>query len=158
VPGVPKVLLSQMGDGWVKYYQNHYGWAAGGLCSRAGDLLKWERMILMRYNTAKGIGFDAIKASERITLPMLIIDAGNEELMNIKDNGQRVADILKARGTDVEYHVIPGIPLAAWLFVLPFAAAMLALEELRKWIVRGQRAPTSHKDAPQSRASHGSLS
>jgi len=63
----------------------------------------------MRYNTAKGIGFDAIKAAEKITLPMLIIDAGNEELMNIKDNGQRVADILKAKGTDVEYHVIPGM-------------------------------------------------
>jgi CubicO group peptidase (beta-lactamase class C family) len=45
-PGVPKVLLSQMGDGWVKYYQDHYAWAAGGLFSRAGDLLKWERMIL----------------------------------------------------------------------------------------------------------------
>jgi len=28
------------------------------------------------------------------------------------------------------------IPLAAWLAVLPFAAAMLALEELRKWGVR----------------------
>lgn len=45
-PGVPKVLLSQMGDGWVKYYQDHYAWAAGGLFSRARDLLKWERMIL----------------------------------------------------------------------------------------------------------------
>lgn len=46
VPGVPKAVLAQMGDGWVKYYQNHYAWAAGGLFSRASDLLKWERMIL----------------------------------------------------------------------------------------------------------------
>lgn len=46
VPGVPKAVLSQMGDGWVKYYQNHYAWAAGGLFSSAGDLLKYERMIL----------------------------------------------------------------------------------------------------------------
>jgi magnesium-transporting ATPase (P-type) len=28
------------------------------------------------------------------------------------------------------------IPLAAWLFVVPFALAMLALEEFRKWFVR----------------------
>ncbi len=63
----------------------------------------------MRYNTAKGIGFDAIKAAEKINVPMLIIDAEKEELMNIGENGQRVADILKANKVDVEYKVIPGI-------------------------------------------------
>ena len=63
----------------------------------------------MRYNTAKGIGFDAIKAAEKITVPMLIIDAGNEELMSTAENGKRVADILKGKGTDVDYRVIPGI-------------------------------------------------
>ncbi|MGB8169519.1 MAG: alpha/beta fold hydrolase [Chthoniobacteraceae bacterium] len=63
----------------------------------------------MRYNIAKGIGFDPIKAAEKITVPMLIIDAGNEELMSTAENGQRVADILKARGTEVDYHLIPGI-------------------------------------------------
>ena len=63
----------------------------------------------MRYNIAKGIGFDPIKAAENITVPMLIIDAGNEELMNPADNGKRVADILQAKGVPVEYHVIPGI-------------------------------------------------
>ncbi len=63
----------------------------------------------MRYNTAKGIGFDAIKAAETITVPMLIIDAENEELMSTAQNGKRVADILKAKGTDVDYQVIPGI-------------------------------------------------
>jgi magnesium-transporting ATPase (P-type) len=31
------------------------------------------------------------------------------------------------------------IPFAVWLFVIPFAAAMLGLEELRKWIVRRQK-------------------
>ena len=29
------------------------------------------------------------------------------------------------------------IPLAVWLFVVPFTLGMLALEELRKWIARG---------------------
>ena len=28
------------------------------------------------------------------------------------------------------------IPLAVWLFIIPFALGMLALEELRKWISR----------------------
>ena len=31
------------------------------------------------------------------------------------------------------------IPLTAWLFFVPFALGALALEELRKWIVRGVR-------------------
>ncbi|MEW6325577.1 MAG: cation-translocating P-type ATPase C-terminal domain-containing protein, partial [Nitrospirota bacterium] len=31
------------------------------------------------------------------------------------------------------------IPPEVWLFVVPFAAAMLALEELRKWIARRWR-------------------
>jgi hypothetical protein len=63
----------------------------------------------MRYNTAKGIGFNPIKAAENITVPMLIIDAGNEELMKTEDNGKRVADILQAKSVPVDYHVIPGI-------------------------------------------------
>jgi hypothetical protein len=63
----------------------------------------------MRYNIAKGVGFNPIKAAESITIPMLIIDAGNEELMKTEDNGKRVADILQAKGVPVDYHVIPGI-------------------------------------------------
>ena len=30
------------------------------------------------------------------------------------------------------------IPLAVWLFIIPFALGMLALEELRKWLVRSR--------------------
>ena len=36
------------------------------------------------------------------------------------------------------------IPIALWLFVLPFALGMLLLEELRKWILRSTR-----KEAPE---------
>ncbi len=36
------------------------------------------------------------------------------------------------------------IPLAAWIFVIPFALGMLALEELRKWFVRAR---SSHRGA-----------
>lgn len=45
-PGVPTVILSQFGSDSAKFYKNHYAWAAGGLFSRAGDLLTFERMIL----------------------------------------------------------------------------------------------------------------
>ncbi len=34
------------------------------------------------------------------------------------------------------------IPFAVWLFILPFALAMLALEELRKWLVRSRCTPS----------------
>ncbi|MEI7945301.1 MAG: serine hydrolase domain-containing protein [bacterium] len=44
--GVPSVILSQFGGDSAKFYRNHYAWAAGGLFSRAGDLLTFERMIL----------------------------------------------------------------------------------------------------------------
>ena len=63
----------------------------------------------MRYNTAKGIGYDAIEAAEKIKIPLLIIDAGKEELMDITKNGGRVAEILKSNGTPVKYHVMEDI-------------------------------------------------
>jgi dipeptidyl aminopeptidase/acylaminoacyl peptidase len=63
----------------------------------------------MRYNMAKDVAYDPFQAARHVKIPMLIIDAGNEELMDIKQNGARVAEILKANGTPVSYHVIPGI-------------------------------------------------
>ena len=63
----------------------------------------------MRYNTAKDVAFDAIRAAQDVKVPMLIIDAGKEELMDITKNGGRVAEILKAKGATVKYHVIAGI-------------------------------------------------
>lgn len=63
----------------------------------------------MRYNVAKDVPFDAIRAAKDVKVPMLIIDAGKEELMDIAKNGGRVADILKENGTPVKYHVIPDI-------------------------------------------------
>ena len=63
----------------------------------------------MRYNIAKDVAYDPFQAARHVKIPMLIIDAGSEELMEIKDNGGRVAEILKANGTPVSYHVIPGI-------------------------------------------------
>lgn len=63
----------------------------------------------MRYNSAKDVAYDAVRAAQDVKIPMLIIDAGKEELMDTTKNGGRVAEILKANGTPVKYHVIPDI-------------------------------------------------
>ena len=36
------------------------------------------------------------------------------------------------------------IPAAVWLFIIPFAFGMLALEELRKWLVRSRENPQTN--------------
>ena len=92
-------LLTQQARGDTEPVPHEHG-APGG---------KMATYAHMRYNIAKGLGFDPIQAAEKITVPMLIVDAGNEELMSTAENGKRVADILKARGTDADYHVIMGI-------------------------------------------------
>ena len=47
------------------------------------------------------------------------------------------------------------IEAGAWLFMLPFAAAMLAAEELRKWIVRSsERRAAGEREAISSCTSH----
>jgi dipeptidyl aminopeptidase/acylaminoacyl peptidase len=63
----------------------------------------------MRVNPAKNIGFNAIEAAEKIRVPMLLIDAENEELMDRRENGGKVAEILQANGVPVQYFIIPGI-------------------------------------------------
>ena len=67
-----------------------------------GLMAKYEQM---RVNPTKSIGYSPIEAAEKIKTPMLIIEAGKDELIKPADNGQRVANILKAQGTPVEYHL-----------------------------------------------------
>jgi dipeptidyl aminopeptidase/acylaminoacyl peptidase len=63
----------------------------------------------MRVNTAKSIGYNPIEAAAKIRVPMIIIDAENDELIDHRQNGERVAEILKSNGVPVGYHVIKGI-------------------------------------------------
>ena len=63
----------------------------------------------MRVNPAKSIGYSPLEAAEKIKTPLLIIEAGKDELIKAAENGKRVADILQAHGTPVEYHVIEGM-------------------------------------------------
>jgi hypothetical protein len=72
-----------------------------------GKLSNYEQM---RANPAKSVGYgDKYEVVGRIRIPMIFIDAENEELGNPKENGQRFAQILKDNGVPVEYHVIKGI-------------------------------------------------
>jgi len=63
----------------------------------------------MRTNPAKGIGYWPIDAAARISVPMMILVAEKEELMNNAENGKRVFDLLQQNKTPSEYHVLPGI-------------------------------------------------
>jgi len=68
-----------------------------------GKMASYENM---RVNPAKGIGYNAVEAAEKIKVPMIIIDAENDELIDRHQNGERVAGILKSRNVPVAYHVL----------------------------------------------------
>jgi len=70
---------------------------------------KMARYAHMRVNPAKGIGYDAMDAAEKIRVPMIIIDAENDELLDRHQNGERVAGILKAHDVPVAYHILKDI-------------------------------------------------
>lgn len=63
----------------------------------------------MRYNSAKNVVYDVFQAAEQMKTPLLIVDAGKEELMDIKQNGGRVAEILKSKGAAVKYRIVEGM-------------------------------------------------
>lgn len=63
----------------------------------------------MRINPAKGLGYSAIEAAAKIKVPMLILVAEKEELMNNEENGKKVFDILQGNKVPSDYHVLPGI-------------------------------------------------
>ncbi len=63
----------------------------------------------MRVNPVNKIGFDALEAAAKIRVPMIIIDAEKDELIDIHQNGEKVSEILKRNGVPVAYHVMPGI-------------------------------------------------
>lgn len=60
----------------------------------------------MRYNPSKNVVYDVFEAVEKIKVPLMIIDAGKEELMDITQQGGRVAKIVEEGDSPFEYHVI----------------------------------------------------
>lgn len=64
----------------------------------------------IRYNPAKGIGFSPLEAAAKIKVPMLLVLAEKEELMDNKQNGAKVYEIIKAKkDVPVALHSIKGI-------------------------------------------------
>ena len=70
---------------------------------------KMARYDNMRVNPVKSIGFNAIEAAGKIRVPMIVIDAENDELLDRHKNGEQVAEILKKNGVPVAYHVLKGM-------------------------------------------------
>jgi dipeptidyl aminopeptidase/acylaminoacyl peptidase len=60
----------------------------------------------MRYNIARGIGMNPLTAAEKIRVPMLIVVAEKEELLDNKQNGEKVHETLKARNVPTVLHVL----------------------------------------------------
>jgi dipeptidyl aminopeptidase/acylaminoacyl peptidase len=71
---------------------------------------KMSKYGQVRYNRARWIGHVPVEAAHKITAPTLIIDAGADALMDIRQHGGKVAQILKEKGTTVKYHVFPDAP------------------------------------------------
>jgi dipeptidyl aminopeptidase/acylaminoacyl peptidase len=72
-----------------------------------GAMARYEQM---RYNPAKGIGFNPIEAAAKIKVPMLLVLAEKEELMDNKQNGGKVYEIIKAKGdVPVALHAVKDI-------------------------------------------------
>lgn len=63
----------------------------------------------MRANPAKGLGFNAIEAASKITVPTMIIVAEKEDLMSNDENGRRAFQALQKNFVKSEYHVLEGI-------------------------------------------------
>jgi dienelactone hydrolase len=69
----------------------------------------WPTMAGTPY-LAKLAHFNPLAQVDRLRIPTLIIDAGEEEMFPIADNGARAAEIIKnTPGGVVDYQVIPGI-------------------------------------------------
>lgn len=71
-----------------------------------GKMASYE---MMRANPSRSVGFNSIEAAAKIKVPMLLVDAEKDELVDIRQHGGKVAGILKANGVPVEYRVIPDI-------------------------------------------------
>lgn len=108
-----------------------------------GQMAKYENM---RVNPAKGIGYSAMEAAEKIRVPMIIIDAEKEELMDRHQNGEKVSEILKKNGVPVAYHVMPGITHYGIYREAFEEATSLELE----WFTRYLKQPAQQKVSEKS--------
>ena len=57
----------------------------------------------------KVLGYRPVDDAGRITVPLLVIDAENEELFDRHQAGELAVERTKANGASAEYRVVPGI-------------------------------------------------
>jgi uncharacterized protein len=73
----------------------------------SGQMAKYANM---RYNPARTLGFNAFESAAKIKAPTLLVLAEKEELMDNKQNGVKVHDIIKARNdVPTELYIVKGI-------------------------------------------------
>ncbi len=61
-------------------------------------------------NVAKMTLYDVVGTAHRIEVPILLVDAENEELMDRHNHSERVYEVIRAQGkAPVKYHVVKGI-------------------------------------------------
>src|SRR5262249_50171141 len=63
----------------------------------------------MRFNPAKGIGFVPLEAAEKIKVPVLIVMAEKDEIVDNKQSGEKLHEILKANKIPTAIHTIKEI-------------------------------------------------
>ncbi len=57
---------------------------------------------------AKALQYDVMLAAERLTIPTLMIDGADEDMLDIKENSGKAFEILKANGVTAQYEVFEG--------------------------------------------------
>ena len=60
-------------------------------------------------NIAKMRDYNAVAVADRVNVPILFIDAENEELFDRRQHGAKAHEIIEARGVPTRYHVVKGI-------------------------------------------------
>jgi dipeptidyl aminopeptidase/acylaminoacyl peptidase len=109
VAQVPGMGASRAADAYRLHEQQAHGETEPVPVETGKFSGKMARYDQMRVNPARSIGFSCFEAAEKISAPMLIVDAEKEDLFDIKKNGGRVAEILEGRKVTVKYHVVPSI-------------------------------------------------
>jgi dienelactone hydrolase len=88
---------------------------------------------------ARMVDYNAVEAANAVNVPILFIDAENEELMDRQQNGQKAYEIIKAKeNVPTKYHVVKGISHYG-IYTEGFEeAAGLALDWFTEHLKRGK--------------------
>lgn len=93
-------------------------------------------------NVGKWTRYNVLRQLDRLSVPTLMLDAANEEMMSIADNAGRAYEILKAKpGQVVHYEVIPDIDHYGIYFGGYDKASQMALDWFKRHLIARQDHP-----------------